>query len=233
MALKPLVWGHGGLGPPPLHAGTKKDVLQTTVAARAPAASPRVRRSELTGDQRRRGCPLRSRRSAAAAERRRRSDGVGLDRLDPRPRCHDSHQVQGVAGRQPDDFAPAFFPSRRAERVDGLGRRELLPDEAADQAASAQLAAHLHASVDADQIAPDRRVGLARQEIAEHDAISLMYWRASASCLVSSACGRSVAVPPCSAARPPSDRRRPARRCGGSSGSASARGRRPGSASPR
>ena len=66
------------------------------------------------------------------------------------------------------------FGSRRVARSDSTasGVRELLADEAADEAAAAQLAAHLEAAVDAHEIAPRRRLRLAREQIAEHDAVA-------------------------------------------------------------
>ncbi len=70
------------------------------------------------------------------------------------------------------DLSASLLASCGPQRVDGVGRGELLADETAHQAAAAQLAAHLHPAVDADQIAPGGGVGLARQEIAEHHAVS-------------------------------------------------------------
>ena len=88
------------------------------------------------------------------------------------PGRDDADQVQRIAGREPHDLAALRLAAHGAQRLDRLGRRELLADEAADEAPAAQLAAHLEAAVDAQQIAPRRRLRLARQQIAEHDAVA-------------------------------------------------------------
>ena len=63
-------------------------------------------------------------------------------------------------------------PAHRAQRVDRFGQGELLADEPGDEAPAADLAARLHAAVDLQQHAPRRRAHLARQQLAQHDAVA-------------------------------------------------------------
>src|SRR5207247_2042360 len=58
------------------------------------------------------------------------------------------------------------------QRLQRLGRRELLAHEGAHDAPAAKLAAHLEPAVHAQEIPPRRRLRLARDEITEHDAVS-------------------------------------------------------------
>ena len=71
-------------------------------------------------------------------------------------RCPGVTTRPGSADRRPTAAPPLplRLAPRRAERVERLGQRELLADEARHQAAAADLAAHLQPAVDADQIAP-------------------------------------------------------------------------------
>src|SRR4029079_1113118 len=100
-------------------------------------------------------------------------DGVRERGGDARPRRDDADQVQRIAGRQADDLAALRLTARGAQGIDRVGVRELLAHEAADEAAAPRLAAHLQAPVDAHEIAPRRRLRLAPEQIAEHDAVSL------------------------------------------------------------
>ena len=56
--------------------------------------------------------------------------------------------------------------------LDGVRQRELFARHAGDEAAAADLAARLEPPVDAGQLAPRRRVRLARQQPPEHDAVA-------------------------------------------------------------
>src|SRR4029079_9454717 len=100
-------------------------------------------------------------------------DGVRERGGDARPRRDDADQVQRIAGRQADDLAALRLTARGAQGIDRVGARELLAHEAADEAAAPQLTAHLKPPVDAHEIAPRRRLRLAPEQIAEHDAVSL------------------------------------------------------------
>ena len=59
-----------------------------------------------------------------------------------------------------------------ADGVERFGHGELLADEAGDDAAATQLAAHLEPAVDAQEVPPGGRIGLALKEIAEDDAVA-------------------------------------------------------------
>ena len=59
-----------------------------------------------------------------------------------------------------------------AQLVERLGQRELLADEAGDEPAAADLAARLEPAQRDEQIAPRRQARLAREQIAEHDAVA-------------------------------------------------------------
>src|SRR5713101_10042728 len=85
----------------------------------------------------------------------------------------DAREVERIAGREPDDLPARGIPAHRAKGVEGFGQGELLADEAAHDAPAAQLAPHLQATVDAQQVPPGWRAGLALQEIAEDDAVAL------------------------------------------------------------
>src|SRR6185369_13076034 len=139
-----------GAEPPPVTAGATEAVSQTTVRNASGDVSRRRPAGTTPGFAL---VGLGQLRNAIDVR-----DRVALDRLHARPRRHDSDQIQGIAGRESHDLAAPFVASRRPERLDGLGRGELLADEAPDQAASPQLAAHLHPAIDADQIAPDGSV---------------------------------------------------------------------------
>ena len=79
------------------------------------------------------------------------------------PGDEDADQVQRIGGGDEHDLAarrPA--PAHRAQRLDRLGQRELLADEAGDEAAAAHLAARLEAAQRAEQLAPRRQARLAR-----------------------------------------------------------------------
>src|SRR5215813_3721043 len=85
----------------------------------------------------------------------------------------DACEVERIAGREPEELPARGVPAHRAKSVEGFGQGELLTDEAAHDAPAAQLAPHLQATVDAQQIPPGRRAGLSLQEIAEYDAVAL------------------------------------------------------------
>src|SRR6185503_16861210 len=91
---------------------------------------------------------------------------------DARAGGDDPDEVERVAGREADDIAHRARAADGTERLERLGQRELLADEAVDQAAAADLAAHLQAAIDADQIAPRGRPGLPRQQIAEDHPVA-------------------------------------------------------------
>ena len=57
-----------------------------------------------------------------------------------------------------------------AQQLDRLGPRELLADEARHEPPAANFSLRFHAAERDEQVAPRRRDGLARDEIAEHDA---------------------------------------------------------------
>ena len=123
----------GGLGAPAVTAGGNRQMFWRQRSRRRRRAGASAREG-AAGQAARRG-RLASAVRASCGTPSRYDDGVGLRRLDARPRRDDPDQVQRVAGRQADELSAAFFPARRAQRVDGVGRGELLADEAADQAA--------------------------------------------------------------------------------------------------
>ena len=66
--------------------------------------------------------------------------------------------------------ADVLIAPNLAQQLDRLRPRELLADEARHEAAAANLSLRFHAAERDEQVAPRRRDGLARQQIAEHDA---------------------------------------------------------------
>ncbi len=83
----------------------------------------------------------------------------------------DADEVQGIAGREADDI-PLAGSRRMARSESSASGGQLLSHGAVDEVAAADLAAHLEAAVDADELAPGRSLGLAAEEIAEDDAVA-------------------------------------------------------------
>src|SRR5204863_297741 len=77
-----------------------------------------------------------------------------------------------IAGGEPDDLPARSIAADGAERVESFGQGELLAHEATHYASPAQLAAHLEAAVDAQEIPPGRRARLAQEKIAKNDAVA-------------------------------------------------------------
>src|SRR5574341_1549112 len=84
----------------------------------------------------------------------------------------DAGEVERVAGGEADDLAARGVTANGAEGVERFGIGELLSDEAGDDTPAAQLAAHLQAAVDAQEIPPGGSAGLALEEIAEDAAVA-------------------------------------------------------------
>ncbi len=99
----------------------------------------------------------------------------------------------GSVALHPDALAGALLAADAAQGVDGLGQGVLLADEAGDEAAAADDAARLEASQRAQDVAPGQGEALAREEVAEDDAVALQEQVApaiSASSSVSIGAGR-------------------------------------------
>src|SRR5262245_16546953 len=94
-------------------------------------------------------CGRRRGAGGAAAGLLEEGHGVAVDYVMPgdgghaRPRRHDADEVQRIARRHAQDLAVGLLASDRAQRLQRLGRRELLAHEPAHDAAAAQLPAHL------------------------------------------------------------------------------------------
>src|SRR6202008_348737 len=84
----------------------------------------------------------------------------------------DADEVQRIRRGEEDDLAAVVRAAYRAQRVDRLRQRELLADESGDEAAAAHLAARLHAAQHAEHGPPRRRQALAREELADDDAVA-------------------------------------------------------------
>src|SRR5207253_135478 len=69
-------------------------------------------------------------------------------------------------------FAVSIEPADRTQRLDRLWQRELLADEAGDEAAAPHLPARLERAERAEQCAPRRDPRLARRELARHHAVA-------------------------------------------------------------
>src|SRR5262249_56747465 len=63
-------------------------------------------------------------------------------------------------------------PADLADALDRLGQRELFAGHGGDEAAAADLAARLEATVDARELAPGRRVRFTREQPAEDDPVA-------------------------------------------------------------
>src|SRR5262249_36212497 len=84
----------------------------------------------------------------------------------------DPREVERVAGGELDHLLARRRAADGTERLQRLRQGELLAHEGTDHASPAQLAPHLEPPVDAEQVAPGRGIGLARQKIAEDHAIA-------------------------------------------------------------
>jgi hypothetical protein len=88
-------------------------------------------------------------------------------------RC-DADQIERIGGRDAHHLrdGAAHRPAEGAQALDRLGKRVLLADEAGHEAAAAHFAARFHPAERTEEIAPGRKGGLARDQIAEHDAVA-------------------------------------------------------------
>src|SRR6185369_1954248 len=78
----------------------------------------------------------------------------------------DADEVQGVGSRHDRGFGGVVAAADGAEGFDGFGERELLADEAGDEAAAADLAARLEGAKGAEEDAPRWHARLAGEELA-------------------------------------------------------------------
>ena len=87
-----------------------------------------------------------------------------------RARHDDAGQVQRIDRGEAHGLARALAAARLAQRLDGVGQRVLLADEARDEAAAARGAARLDAAERPEDLAPRAGRGARAREVAEDDA---------------------------------------------------------------
>src|SRR5688572_22106573 len=93
-------------------------------------------------------------------------------RADARTWGDDTREIQRIGGGHARCDADTLIPPHFAEQVYRLWPRKLLAHETRHKPSAANFALRFHAPERHEQIAPRRRDGLARDEIAEHDAPS-------------------------------------------------------------
>ena len=69
-------------------------------------------------------------------------------------------------------MAVVVLAARGAQRLDRFRQRELLADEAGDEAPAAHLTARLQSAIDAEQRPPRRHQSLAGEKLAHDDAVA-------------------------------------------------------------
>src|SRR5215467_575562 len=81
-------------------------------------------------------------------------------------------QVERIARAQAHDLAVARAAADTPERIDCLGERVLLAEEARDESPAPQEAARLTTPEGARDVAPGQREALARRDLLEGDAVA-------------------------------------------------------------
>src|SRR5262245_15957237 len=83
---------------------------------------------------------------------------VAVERRDPGLRREDADQVERIDRAQHQELVERRLLANRAQATDRVRGGELLAAEAGDESPAADLAARLEAAVDADQLAPRRKI---------------------------------------------------------------------------
>ena len=94
------------------------------------------------------------------------------ERADPRSRRDDAAEVERIRGRHKLRRADVLVASNLAKQLHRFGPSKLFADEARHESTAANFSLRFHAPERHEQIAPWRRDGFAREEIAEHDSPS-------------------------------------------------------------
>jgi hypothetical protein len=81
-------------------------------------------------------------------------------------------EIDGICGSQGDDGG-AVASAGGAEGFDGFGEGVLLAAEAGEETAAANFATGFEPAEDVEEIAPFGSVGLAGEEVAEEDAVTV------------------------------------------------------------
>ena len=93
-------------------------------------------------------------------------------RRDARAGGDDAGEVERVGRGHGVERAGGRRAPHLAQHRHGVGQRVLLARHAGDEAAAANLAARFETAVDARELAPRRRGGLAGQQPPEHDPVA-------------------------------------------------------------
>ena len=95
-------------------------------------------------------------------------------RADPLPRGDDARQVEGIRCRHDHRRCPnpLLIPSHHPQRVERLGKRELLAQETFDKTTAPDLTPRLYPAQRREQIPPRRRQRLSRNNVPEHHSPS-------------------------------------------------------------
>ena len=91
---------------------------------------------------------------------------------DARPFADDAREVERIGGGDQAPVGGGLGVAQVAQAGDGGLDSELFAADAGDEASAADFAAQLHTAEDAGQLPPGGRGGLAREEIAEEDAVA-------------------------------------------------------------